>query len=233
MKHLERRDRRDPRVTIRTAAWAWLVLAGTAAAAERPRVGAEIVVQHAREISDGWIEPTEFPVSGGATLTLRWSSGTHVHWVTGLGYEQRATQSQLTPNILTDSPASSQWPPPAFEVQREWKSLVVPLHATVDAWHIVRIEAGPEWRWLLQHRARAENVVFITSAADFGQWYDVTSEYNRGSFALALGIGAHWPWGGGDAGLGLRWCEGVGDQHKADYITSRFREFQLVMRWDR
>src|SRR5262245_47724739 len=87
MKSHERRNRFDPRLIICTAAWTGLVLAGTAGAAPRPRIGAEIVVQHAREVTDVGSEPTGFPISGGATLTLRWSPSPIVHWVTGLGYE--------------------------------------------------------------------------------------------------------------------------------------------------
>jgi len=217
---------------------ALLALFATTAAA-RPRVGFEVVALHAREADDGFLESEGFPISGSSTLTFRWRTNPGLDVVTGLGYEDRSTRDRQ----------GFQGFPGYYRVgvQRQWKSVVIPLRAAIEVGRILRLEAGPEWRWLLQSRTRFEDVAIpfvkgptplraqaeIFEQASYGAWWDATSAYHRSSFALSLGASAHWAWLQGDAGVGFRWSEGLGNQLDQDWVTSRVREFQLVMSWDR
>jgi hypothetical protein len=204
-----------------------------------PRLGAELVVQHVREDTDGLLDPKAFPVSGGGTFTLRWKATPRIDLVTGLGYEERATLGR--PQLSVFGPTA------ASDIQGQWRSLVFPLHARIPIGRFLRFEAGPEWRWLLQARNRfpIESSSFASVAgprraqseifeeASVGQWFDVTSSYHRSTFALSAGLGLHRGWLGGDVGMGLRWCESLGDQLESEYSRSHFREFQLALSWER
>jgi len=217
---------------------ALLALFATTVAA-RPRVGFEVVALHAREVENGFLESKGFPISGNSTLTFRWRPISRLDLVTGLGYEDRSTVGRQGVQGFTGFYR--------FAVQRQWKSVVIPLRAAINVGRIVRLEAGPEWRWLLQSRTRFESVatIFVKEPAplraqsdifeqvSYGEWWDATSAYHRSGFALALGVGAHWAWLGGDTGVGLRWSESLGNQLDLDWDTSRVWEFQLVMSWDR
>ena len=219
-------------VTLRTVACAALL--GTIA---RPAIadtpfGFELVAQHVREDKAELFEPQGFPISGSATLTFRWVPIRGLDLVTGLGYEDRASTGEVY--------VVSYGGPYRFEVQRQWRSVLVPIHARVALGPFMRLEAGPEWRLLLQERNRSENVVaplaaggIVRRGTDFGPWQDGTSAYDPSSFALALGLGLHWPMFRGDAGVGFRVCESLGNQLDAIGSTSHFREFQLVTSWDR
>ena len=213
----------------------WLSASGAVAG---PGVGAEIVVQHAREDTDGLYDPVGFPVSGGGTVTLRWIAAPGVDLVTGVGYEDRSTLDRLTISLPGGTYRG--------DVQGQWCSLVIPLHARWSVGPLLRLEAGPEWRWLLQSRSRTRNlsspsltgpVTYRNQAQIFevsiGDWFDNTDAYYRSSFAFAAGFGVHWAWLRGDAGVGLRWSESMGNQRESDELRSHFREFQLVMSWDR
>lgn len=227
---------------VADAAVLLVLWAGSACAMVRPHVGAELVVQHARENTDGRLDPVGFPISGAGGLTVRWPALRRLELTTGIGYEDRGTRDRLT---FTAQPGGT------FRVdsQNEWRSIVVPLHTTIPVRGGLRLEAGPEWRWLLRSRTRplgAVSLPFVAAAPVEGssastifesstRWTDTTQGFDRSSFALSLGLTFGWSTLGGDGRLGLRWCELIGNQRRPNEfeVEDRFRQFQLVFGWDR
>ena len=227
--------RRVARTAMLLALWA-----GSAGA--WPRIGAELAAQHARESSGGRFDPVGFPISGAGALTVRWPALSRVDLTAGIGYEDRGTHDRTT---LTAEPGGTF----SLESQSQWRSIVVPLHASIPVRGGLRLEAGPEWRWLLQSRtrplgddvhafARGTPVEWSTSSTIFestSRWTDTTQGFDRSSFALSLGLAFGFGALGGEARAGLRYCELLGNQRlpNAFDVESRFRQYQLVLGWDR
>ena len=226
--------RRVARAAVLFALWA-----GSAGA--WPHVGAELAVQHARESSGGTFDPVGFPISGAGALTVRWPALSRLDLTTGIGYEDRGTRDRLTVTIQPGGTFS-------VDSQNQWRSIVVPIHASIPVRGGLRLEAGPEWRWLLQSRTRpvGESPAFVfgqppalsSSSTIFesaSRWTDTTQGFDRSSFALSLGLAFGFDALGGAARAGLRYCELLGNQRRPNdfEVESRFRQYQLVLGWDR
>ena len=196
------------------------------------RKGLELAVQHATEDTDQAMEPVEFPVSGSLTGTLDWPLGSRLRLRTGVGYEERWTASRLTIQFLGPSSEFDL----DFDFETRARSFVLPLRLAGGLGRVLELEAGPEWRWMLQTRTRVSLAdPSILGPAGEGTWTDVTSEWERSSFALGAGVSAHWPLKGGEGRVGFRWCEALGNQHAENFLglSSRFRELQLMFAWSR
>jgi hypothetical protein len=195
-------------------------------AAAGPRPGLELAIQHATQDTDGALEPVGFPVSGSLTGTLAWPLGSRLRLTTGVGYEERWTESRLTISFLGFSTH--------IDDETRVRSLLLPLRLATPVGRHFDLEAGPEWRWMLQTRSRGT----ISTAGFDGlttPWNDVTSGWERSSFALAAGLGAQWAAGGGTARAGLRWCEALGNQRDVEDFgfKYRFRAWQVTLAWSR
>ncbi len=195
-------------------------------AAAGPGPGLELAIQHASQDTDASWEPVGFPVSGSLTGTLAWPLGSRLRLTTGVGYEERWTESRLTLNFLGITAN--------IDDETRVRSLLLPLRLATPVGSHFEFEAGPEWRWMLQTRTRG-----TLSAAGFEEqstpWNDVTSGWERSSFALAAGLAAHWAVGGGKARAGVRWCEALGNQRVVEDLgfEYRFRAWQVTLAWSR
>ena len=213
-----------PRRWLGLLIFALVLHPGRAFSATRP--GFELAIQHATEDTDGTMQPVDFPVSGSITGTLAWPLAERLRLTTGVGYEERWTTSRFTLDfsgtLLT------------FDFDTRARSLVVPLRFASPLGDHFELEAGPEWRWMLQTRVRSTYVV-PGDAPTTSDWDDVTSGWERSSFAIGAGLAARWPAGGGEAHVGFRWCEALGNQRGENFfdLKSRFRELQLLFGWSR
>ena len=191
-----------------------------------PRPGIEVAIQHATQDTDDVWDPVGFPVSGSLTGTLAWPLGSRLRLTTGVGYEERWTDSRLTLTFVGLT----------LEADDELRarSLLLPLRLATPLGSLLEFEAGPEWRWMLQTRRRVSGSV-DGNEVPTTPWTDVTSDWERSSFALAAGLAAHWAVSGGEARVGFRWCEALGGQNVDEFFDFeyRFRAWQVTLAWSR